>query len=35
MIENLNQQQIAGILETLPLDISFVVEKDKIASSRC
>jgi hypothetical protein len=23
MIENLNQEQIAGILETIPIDISF------------
>ena len=30
MIENLNQEQIAGILETMPVDISFVDEKDTV-----
>jgi len=30
MIENLNQEQIAGILETIPVDISFVDEKDTV-----
>jgi PAS domain S-box-containing protein len=30
MIENLTQQQLAGILETLPLDISFVDENDTV-----
>jgi uncharacterized protein len=30
MIENLNQAQIAGILESLPVDISFVDEKDTV-----
>jgi hypothetical protein len=28
LLENLNQEQIIGILETLPVDISFVDEKD-------
>ena len=28
MIENLNQEQLAAILETIPLDISFVDEND-------
>ena len=30
MIENLNQEQLAGILETLPADISFVDENDEV-----
>lgn len=30
MIENLTSEQIAGILETLPVDISFVDEKDTV-----
>ena len=30
MIENLNQEQIAGILETIPIDISFVDENDTV-----
>jgi len=30
MIENLTSEQIAGILETLPFDISFVDEKDTV-----
>jgi PAS domain S-box-containing protein len=30
MIENLNQRQIAGILESLPVDISFVDENDTV-----
>jgi uncharacterized protein len=30
MIENLSQAQIAGILETLPVDISFVDENDTV-----
>jgi PAS domain S-box-containing protein len=30
MIENLNNEQLTGILETLPVDISFVDENDKV-----
>ena len=30
MIENLNKEQIDGILETIPLDISFVDENDTV-----
>jgi len=30
MIENLNNEQITGILETLPVDISFVDENDTV-----
>ena len=30
MIENLTREQIAGILETLPVDISFVDERDTV-----
>ena len=30
MIENLSSEQIAGILEMLPVDISFVDEKDTV-----
>ncbi len=30
MIENLNKEQIAGILETIPMDISFVDENDTV-----
>ncbi len=30
MIENLNKEQIAGILETIPIDISFVDENDTV-----
>jgi PAS domain S-box-containing protein len=30
MIENLTQQQIAGIFEALPVDISFVDENDTV-----
>jgi len=30
MIENLNQEQLAGILETIPIDISFVDETDTV-----
>ncbi len=30
MIENLNQEQIAGILEALPVDISFIDENDTV-----
>ena len=30
MIQNLSSEQIAGILETLPLDISFVDEEDTV-----
>jgi hypothetical protein len=30
MIENLTQEQIVGILETLPVDISFVDENDTV-----
>lgn len=30
MIENLTSEQLAGILETLPVDISFVDEKDTV-----
>ena len=30
MIENLDKKQLAGILETLPVDISFVDENDKV-----
>ena len=30
MIENLTSEQIAGILETLPVDISFVNEDDTV-----
>jgi PAS domain S-box-containing protein len=30
MIENLSQEQIAAILETLPVDISFVDENDTV-----
>jgi PAS domain S-box-containing protein len=30
MIENLTQQQLAGILETVPVDISFVDENDTV-----
>ncbi len=30
MIENLSQEQLAGILETIPVDISFVDENDTV-----
>ena len=30
MIENLNQEQLAGILETMPVEISFVDENDLV-----
>lgn len=30
MIENLNTEQLTGILETLPVDISFIDENDKV-----
>ena len=30
MIENLNQEQLAEILETIPVDISFVDENDTV-----
>jgi PAS domain S-box-containing protein len=30
MIENLNQEQLAGILETMPIEISFVDENDSV-----
>lgn len=30
MIENLNKEQLAGILETIPVDISFVDENDTV-----
>jgi PAS domain S-box-containing protein len=30
MIENLTQEQLAGILETIPVDISFVDENDTV-----
>jgi PAS domain S-box-containing protein len=30
MIENLNQEQLAGILETMPIEISFVDENDLV-----
>ena len=30
MIENLSKEQLAGILETLPVDISFVDENDTV-----
>jgi hypothetical protein len=30
MIANLNQEQLAGILETIPIDISFVDETDTV-----
>jgi len=30
MIENLSQEQLAGILETIPVDISFVDEHDLV-----
>lgn len=30
MIENLNQEQLTGILETIPIDISFVDETDTV-----
>jgi PAS domain S-box-containing protein len=30
MIENVSQEQIAGIMETLPVDISFVDENDVV-----
>lgn len=30
MIENLSSEQIAGILETIPVDISFVDENDTV-----
>ncbi len=30
MIENLSQEQLAGILETIPVDISFVDENDLV-----
>ena len=30
MIENLSQEQISGILETIPVDISFVDENDTV-----
>ena len=30
MIENLNSEQITGILETIPVDISFVDENDAL-----
>jgi len=30
MIENLSNEQIAGILETIPVDISFVDENDTV-----
>ena len=30
MIENLNQEQLARILETIPVDISFVDENDTV-----
>ena len=30
MIKNLNQEQIDGILETIPIDISFVDENDTV-----
>lgn len=30
MIENLSNEQIAGILETIPIDISFVDENDTV-----
>jgi hypothetical protein len=30
MIENLNQEQIAGILEAIPVEVSFVDEKDLV-----
>ena len=30
MIENLSKEQLTGILETIPLDISFVDEKDLV-----
>ncbi len=30
MIENLNWEQLAGILETIPVDISFVDENDTV-----
>ena len=30
MIENLNQEQLAGILEAIPVEISFVDEKDLV-----
>jgi len=30
MIENLSREQLAGILETMPVDISFVDENDTV-----
>ena len=30
MIENLSQEQLAGILETIPIEISFVNENDLV-----
>jgi PAS domain S-box-containing protein len=30
MIENLSQEQLAGILETIPIEISFVDENDSV-----
>jgi PAS domain S-box-containing protein len=30
MIENLNQEQLAGILETIPIDITFADENDLV-----
>ena len=30
MIENLSQEQLAGILETIPIEISFVDENDLV-----
>lgn len=30
MVENLTQRQIAGVLETIPVDISFVDENDTV-----
>jgi PAS domain S-box-containing protein len=30
MIENLSQEQLAGILETIPVDISFIDENDLV-----
>jgi PAS domain S-box-containing protein len=30
MIENLSQEQLAGILETIPIDITFVDENDLV-----
>ena len=30
MIENLSREQLAGILETIPVDISFVDENDLV-----